>query len=788
MASAEEENEQRGMDSLFEGMTLFNPAQIADNEHHLHPIPLPPDASTSTSSSPLPFAETVEENLFSDLTLITSSQTLAEGPQPQPHDSHSSLIQNPTTMAATTTAAAAAATATATSDVPSISRQISRKKRRPGIRIGYGRDTTAAAALLPNDHSLPDDHPPSLAASAITVEFLDDTLQDRDCSLASVDRDALPNYDLQDKDCSQASFDRDALPNHDLVSDSTPLTADEQQNEEPKASAPTEMKFEHIKAQIYEKLKQARDMAASVSLKRKDCSRRKRKAAENLNLASLKYRELEKKLEDACEAEDFETAEKLSEGLAAAEKEKQALLNAVRDAEADSNAIDSNMQKALECQIGAEEECASLLENFALDAAKDADLILKEAETVSSRGLDKWLSSTEAVELKKMELEIESQLINEARSVLNDSIEHSIKDDRRKTEYLLKKKDTLTDELNKLLALVKEKEEEIAQNDSNIKAVENRIVDVLSGFQGTQLSIDAEYDKLQSCLSQMELESVSLLMKKSEIDDLLSKEEDRRAMLRELARVSADEAKEYQEVVELRRSLLLSILKSREDNVRLLKTEERLSEDVQLLRQEVSAERSSLQELSSTKSSIQQEIASVKHRIFFIDKRVPELEAEKKVAAAARNFKEAARISAEAKTLCVEKEGVLSKMEGATSELAKLEENIRDTISRLQKTEGLISSKEKEVAMARFQRLRLIAGAASSERSAAFDLGDLEEANLLLAEAEAAEYEGKKLQAIWSFEEEFTNLPKLFLSMDLVSNLGRKQLAELAASVHHSAY
>lgn len=123
------------------------------------------------------------------------------------------------------------------------------------------------------------------------------------------------------------------------------------------------------------------------------------------------------------------------------------------------------------------------------------------------------------------------------------------------------------------------------------------------------------------------------------------------------------------------------------------------------------------------------------------------------------------------------------KWQGAVLKLRKLEEDIFDTVNRLQDIDGQISTKEKEVAMARFQRLILIAGAAKAERSAALELGDLKEADILLAEAEAAESEARKLQPVYEFkEEEFDRLPKQYISMDLVSNLGGKQLAELAAS------
>lgn len=220
---------------------------------------------------------------------------------------------------------------------------------------------------------------------------------------------------------------------------------------------------------------------------------------------------------------------------------------------------------------------------------------MKKAESLSSEEMEKWLASTEALEGRKIELEIESHLVNEARAVLNNSIEHSVEDDLREKEILYKKKDILTNELQKLLALVRDKEKEIAENDSNIRAVEERISIVVSDFQEYQSSIDAKYDSLQSIISQLNLESEAMSMKKKEIDKFLNDEVDRGTKLKELARVSADEAKEYWEVVELRRSLMSSILKSREDKVKLAKTEEKLSAEVQTLQQEASAARASLQ-------------------------------------------------------------------------------------------------------------------------------------------------------------------------------------------------
>jgi hypothetical protein len=72
-----------------------------------------------------------------------------------------------------------------------------------------------------------------------------------------------------------------------------------------------------------------------------------------------------------------------------------------------------------------------------------------------------------------------------------------------------------------------------------------------------------------------------------------------------------------------------------------------------------------LQRISSRRGGIQQEIATFKKNLSFMDERGPELEAEKKVRAAAKNFKEAGRIAAEAKTLYSENEELHAKLEKA---------------------------------------------------------------------------------------------------------------------------
>ncbi|KAK3427396.1 hypothetical protein EUGRSUZ_F03636 [Eucalyptus grandis] len=811
------------MDSLFEGMVLFTPSQLSDQPErdgadqrrlpdpiHRPPSPQPPaDAAPAAAAS-----EPLDENLFSDLTLV--------GPLPDlPENGHSPPRLSPSPSLETETKTASDHATTAREIAPSVTRQISRKKKRAtGLRIGYGRDAAAATSVdraspLPislssdaNSVSVPDARSESNidSSSSGRIDFSKSVSasQERESSdvtsLASQpnDRSLEVSEDLEEatEDPSRAPGTRDIdIIQHDarLVEEESALASEDTEttkhgddgDEHTKMDDSVEIKFERIKTQIAEKLDLARELAASLSAAKKDCVRKRRKAAENVTLASTKHKELEKSMEEACEAEDFEMAEKVSESLAAAEKERQALVDALRASEAECDAIDAKMQEVLNAQIAAEDECVSLLENFSKDATASADLIEKKANLLRAEEMDKWLSSSEDLEVRKMELEIESYLISEARKGVNVSIEHSIDDDSREKEKLLKKKDVLLDELEKLLNLVREKEKEIAENDASIEAVEKRIAGVVSGFQDMQSDIGAKYDRMKSKLSQVDAESEALSIKKKDIDDILSQEDNKGAKIRELGRIAADEAKAYNEAAGLRKGLMLCILEYRESKLGLMKTEEKFSEDVMRLQQEASSARASLQELSSNKSSLQQEIASFEQRILYVDKRLPELETEKKVAAAARNFKEAARIAAEAKSLSNEKEGTQIKLERATMELGKLEEEIKETVDKLQEAEEQILLRERDLAVARFQRLLITASAANAERAAAVELGDHEEADTLLAEAKAAEYEAQKLQEVYDLkEEDFGNQPKHLIPMELVHDLSGKQLAELAASVH----
>ncbi|KAK1263462.1 hypothetical protein QJS04_geneDACA009360 [Acorus gramineus] len=778
------------MASLFEGMVLFDSSVISDDPSP--PTPPPPVSHPSEPSPPSPsvHSKPLDENLFSDLTLIDPLQSIPLEPPP-------SSVESPRSSLGVDTPPSPSPPIVSTA---SISRQSSslRKKKR-AVRIGYAREDPI--------HS--DSPSPSKSDLEVVLPMASKPEIDVPVSSKSYPEVVLPMASKPEIDVpvSSKSYPEVVLPmaskpeidvpvsfKSDLPEEVDRLSVTEEvviasgeANEREEVIGSIEEKLELIRARISEKLDRIRKIAASVFEERKETGRRRRRVAEELGAASASHVELERDLEEACEAEDFERAERVSEKLAAAEADKERLLSALRDAEVGCDAVEARMLEVLESQIAAEEEDVSLLDQFAKDAADDADLVLKNAEEVSLKEMEEWESSTEALEIRKVELDIQSHFINEVRSGLKSSIALLVADDMKEKEALCRKREVLNEELDELLALVRLKEAEVAENETRISAVEERIDSAGSEFQNAHSTIDMKCGELQSALSLIESEGEALALKKREVDEFLSLAEQKSHKLRELASVSSDEARTCQDLVGLRKSLVSSILKLREDKVRLAKMEEKFSEDIQVLRQQVSAARASLQELSSTKSSIQQEITSFKQRISFIDKRGPELEAEKKVAAAARNFKEAGRIAAEAKALSTEKENLQNKKEVATLELGRVEEEIKETVNKIEESENMILLKEREAAKTGFERLQLVAAAAMSERSAAVELGEIKEADALLKEAESAESEARKLQETYGLEsDELTKAPEQYISIALVTNLAGKHLADLADSFHLS--
>lgn len=837
--NADNNGGQDELDSLFEGMVLMTPSQIDTLET---PAQLQRNPENESSIGISAVSQPLDENLFSDLNLCSINEDSI--------DENSKLLALDSNRENNISNGLRKGPLLTRSVEVTGSRQGSRRKKK-SFKIGYGRnDYSFDDGLQTGSNNLNqgnnnnNNHSDNILEAYSSAQ-VHANVDDQGVQLQINESKEEPNFDILDnsdlsvggkKICSE-EIPMIQRPSSEEVGSSidTPnleITAEKRESDvveaaercesnhvesvlqtsveiedadfdvarqsehqpigvEPTGVSPrghsTEKNLADIKDRLSMKLKELQEKAASISISRKAAAQRRRQAAEEVNIASNKYKEIEKELEDACEREDFERAESLSESLLSVEKSKEAALNTFRSAEADCDSMVLKMQEILELQVAVEEEGIRLLQSLQKEAIDTADTLIKEAENTAANEMEKWQLEKEALELKKLETDIELKIIEDADAKLRESINDSVREDMEEKKILFNTRETLMQELQHLLALVKAKEEEISESDMQIQSVEKRISDRVSKFEENLIGTKEKSEELQCVLGQLQTNSEILSMKKMEVDQLLTSVDQKRVNLVRLADNAGDEARVLQELVDLRKLIVSSFLQSRENKVKLAEKEEQISQEVQELRQQVAAARSSLQELSSAKANLNQEITSMKQKLLFIDKRGPELEAEKKVAAAARNFKEAGRVAAEAKALSLEKDDVSHKMERALSDLQKLEEEIKGKVTVLQEAENLIISKERDAAMARCERLRLVAASAREEWSAALEVEDIEEAGNLLAEAEAADSEADKLQEVCNFDgDQFIKVSKQFISVAMASTLMGKQLTEKSTCVETS--
>jgi len=836
--NADNNGEQDELDSLFEGMVLMTPSQIDTLETPAQPQRNPENESSISTSA---VSQPLDVNLFSDLNLCSINEDpVDENPKFVALDSNRENNINDGFRKGSLLTRSVEVTG---------SRQGSRRKKK-SFKIGYGRDDYSfddGLQISSNDlnqgnnnnnhsnnilgayssaevHANVDDQGVQVQINESKEEPKFDFLDNSDLSIdgkkegsdeihmiqrpsseevgSSVDTPNLEiTADKNESDVVEAAEKCESNHIESVLQNSVEIeNADfdvtRQSDHQPISVEPTgesprghsiEKNLVDIKDRLSMKLKELQEKAASISISRKAAAQRRRQAAEEVSIASNKYKEIEKELEDACEREDFERAESLSESLLTVENSKEAALNTFRSAEADCDSMVLKMQEILELQVAVEEEGICLLQSLRKEAIDTADTLIKEAENTAAKEMEKWLLEKEALELKKLEADIELKVIEDVDAKLRESIDDSVREDMDEKKILFNTRETLMQELQHLLALVKAKEEEISENDMQIQCVEKRISDTVSKFEDKLIGTKEKSKELQCVLGQLQTNSEILSMKKVEVDQLLTSVDQKRENLVQLGNNAGDEARVLQELVDLRKLIVSSFLQSRKNKVRLAEKEEQISQDVQGLRQQVAAARSSLQELSSAKANLNQEITSMKQKLLFIDKRGPELEAEKKVAAAARNFKEAGRVAAEAKALSLEKDVVSHNMERVLSDLQKLEEEIKGKVTALQEAESLIISKDRDAAMARCERLRLVAASAREEWSAALEVEDIEEAENLLAEAEAADSEADKLQEACNFDgDQFIKISKQFISVAMASTLMGKQLTEKSTCVQTS--
>ncbi|CAK9868678.1 unnamed protein product [Sphagnum jensenii] len=515
-----------------------------------------------------------------------------------------------------------------------------------------------------------------------------------------------------------------------------------------------EMKFNLIKQAIATKVKSLKERGLLVSAKRKDAAQKRRQAAEIVASESARHKDLEAQLEVACETEDFEKADDLSGKILESEKTQEEAVRVFTVAEVECDQIAAEMQEVLDLEIEIEEQGAQLLQALTKEAEEAMERVKLEAQGTARQGFNKLDAEEKTVQLERLKVSSELQLADEALRDLNNAVTESTKTKAEQKLLLMKKRELLDLELQELLAKVRAKELEISEADEHISEVDKEISMLEAATDQQHVATNTKVEGLRMALMELDTKSSSLTEQRDGLKAVLSDMEAEMLNLERLAKIAMADGLAMHEAMETKKGAAALISQSREKMMHLAAKEKQATEEVHALRQEALVARASLQEVVGVKVKLQQEMATAKQRILFVEKRGPELEAEKKLAASARNFKEAGRLAAEAKALMAEKEDLTGNIAQISSRIHALEEEGVAKGDALAEMDELVAVKEKEGAVARCERLRLLATAARHERDAAIDLDDLQEAENLEIEVEAAEQEADELQRLFNLEEQ----------------------------------
>lgn len=507
-----------------------------------------------------------------------------------------------------------------------------------------------------------------------------------------------------------------------------------------------------IKSAVARNAQWIQQRIAGVSQARKAAAQKRRQAGEKVSITSAKFKEIEEEIEAACEREDFEKAERLSEALAVAEKSQEAALKEFRAAETEYDKYASKMQEVIQMQAANEEEGSRLLEQLGQDASDTANHVKEDAEEKGRKEMDALTAEEEAVKLKKNMSMLEVRVVEEAKSELSSAIERSIQTELQEKKNLVEERQVLLEELDALLAAVRLKETQITEHDKKIGDLEEKINSTMAGFEKESLRLEADLQNLMSVLDCLEKESEDLSTQKIQVEGEVAQAQEEEKKLFGFSSIAKIEAQKLQDALQVRKSVSQTALSSKEKRLSLATQEKQQVEAAQNLRSQSSSLRISLQELASERAKLHKELLSANQQIISMEKRGPEIEAEKKLAAASRNFKEAGRLATEAKALLSSKERVASDLKRITADLQRLDQELESQMSELSELDNQVLLKEKEAAMARCERLRLLAAATRDERDAAAELEDFEEAESLHVEAEAADQEADELQKQYGFE------------------------------------
>ncbi|GAQ79521.1 hypothetical protein KFL_000320200 [Klebsormidium nitens] len=536
------------------------------------------------------------------------------------------------------------------------------------------------------------------------------------------------------------------------------IALEEQLQEEPPPTVesleglPLPKQVAQVRQYVEKRLAIIREKVAGAIATKKTAVQKKREAAERAAEAAARVADLEQQVGIACDEEDFEKADELTKEIEGVEKEAAAATAAARAAEAESDSSSAQVQATAQEEVDVQLEGAALLRAVTASAHANALRAQESAEAAASEQESSLQQQEDDVAERRRKVGLELRVIEEENAALKLKIDETTRSEVDFKEELMGVKSTIEGELKALREAVARKELELRAQDEKIADVDSKIAEVAAKFGREAKGLQADEERVSSLAAQLEAELERVAEERRRVAAAVEEAASARRSLEETAARAELDAAQMEGQARHKQGAAAAVVASQRRKDELAEEEKKLREQAEAVRERLAGLRSSFQEVAVVKLRLQQELAAEEFKVEAANKRAPELEAEKKLAAQARNFKEAARLSAEAKALATEREKAEAEVGRLKGELGAAEGQEQTRAAEVAELETELSAKEREAATARCERLRLVAAAARREMDEAAEAEDFEEAGSLQAEAEAADAEAEQLKETHKLE------------------------------------
>ncbi|KAF0685103.1 Aste57867_22977 [Aphanomyces stellatus] len=408
---------------------------------------------------------------------------------------------------------------------------------------------------------------------------------------------------------------------------------------------------------------------------------------------TLDLHEVEASQVQAAEDEDFEKADALNATIEKIRHIQMLSQSDLRKCEQDLGQMAKQKEKLVLAHVRSAKGALNAITKFEDERATAYADLATEARTFKQTERRRFAFEQQRVATELHHVTVNMGHLNDEKAEIEGSIAAQCVDEVESRAALLEEKDTVVAEIEaleaKLAALrahVVELDAGIATADAGIQVVRNKFSRQLKRLSDREKSI---------LKTKKEVEADELAMHRQE-EAFAAKKDDFSAKLKALA------TQVLSVQTELRVAAIVVKLAEDQNSARQAKDERAKKHEAQLksLRDEAAESEKHWTLLKNQQADLQKKLNGFRTLIMTAGTTLPQLEAEKKAAAAERNFKEAARLSKDIKQLEKDRAGADEQIEVLGMEIKDLDERIATRAADYEAKTAAFDEMEKSLELA----------------------------------------------------------------------------------------